>query len=77
MSIIEFLEVSSNTFSGFVFDLNHMIIEKEIFIYMFDIIEYFKNSDFLIQKVFKIVENIFNAKNEDVQDMVRYLLEDT
>lgn len=54
-----------------------MIIEKDILIYMFDIVEFYPNSDFLISKVFKIISNIFNAKNDDVQDMVRYLIEDT
>ena len=77
MAVIEFLEVASTTFSGFKFDLNHVIIEKELFIYLFDICEYFPNSDFLISKVFKIIENIFKAKNDDVSEMVRYLLEDT
>jgi len=77
MAVIEFLEVASTTFSGFKFDLNHVIIEKELFIYLFDICEYFPNSDFLITKVFKIIENIFKAKNDDVSEMVRYLLEDT
>jgi|TARA_B110001450_G_C17646550_1_gene491467 hypothetical protein len=77
MAVIEFLEVASTTFSGFKFDLNHVIIEKEIFIYLFDICEYFQNSDFLISKVFKIIENMFKAKNDDVSEMVRYLLEDT
>lgn len=77
MSVIEFLEVASTTFTGFKFDLNHVIIEKELFIYLFDICEYYPNSDFLIQKVFKIIENIFKAKNDDVSEMVRYLLEDT
>ena len=48
MSVIEFLEVASATFSGFKFDLNHVIIEKELFIYLFDICEYFPNSDCLI-----------------------------
>lgn len=69
--------MASSTFTGFKFDLNHVIIEKELFIYLFDICEYFPNSDFLITKVFKIIENIFKAKNEDVSEMVRYLLEDT
>jgi|TARA_B110000285_G_C15137897_1_gene628445 hypothetical protein len=77
MAVIEFLEVASTTFSGFKFDLNHVIIEKELFIYLFDICEYFPNSDCLIQKVFKIIGNIFKARNEDVSEMVRYLLEDT
>lgn len=27
--------------------------------------------------MFKIIENIFKAKNDDVSEMVRYLLEDT
>ena len=52
-------------------------IRKELFIYLFDICEYFPNSDCLIQKVFKIIGNIFKARNEDVSEMVRYLLEDT
>jgi len=54
-----------------------MIIEKEIFIYLFDIIEYYKQSDYLVCKVFKILENIFKAKNDDIGDMIRYLIEDT
>ena len=54
-----------------------MIIEKELFIYLFDICIYYKHSDFLLSKVFKILENIMRAKNEDIQDMVRYLIEDT
>ena len=77
MSIVEFLEKASTMFSGFLYDINQMIIEKDIFIYMFDIVEYYSNSDFIIQKVFKILTNIFKARNEDIQNMVWYLLEDT
>jgi hypothetical protein len=54
-----------------------MIIEKELFIYLFDIMEYYKNSDFLLTKIFKILDNILRAKNDDIQEMVRYLIEDT
>lgn len=43
-----------------------MIIEKDLFIYLFDIIEYYKYSDFLLKSVFKIIENIIKAKNEDI-----------
>jgi hypothetical protein len=43
-----------------------MIIEKDIFNFMFDILEYYKNSDLLSKKVFKILENMFQAKNDDV-----------
>lgn len=66
MSIVEFLEKASTMFSGFLYDINQMIIEKDIFIYMFDIIEYYSNSDFIVQKAFKILINIFKAKNEDI-----------
>jgi Tat protein secretion system quality control protein TatD with DNase activity len=48
-----------------------------VFIYLFDIAEYYKQSDFLLEKIFKILTNIITAKNENIQDMVRYLLEDT
>ena len=54
-----------------------MIIEKDIFNFMFDILEYYKNSDVLNKKVFKIIENIFQARNDDIQDMLKYFLEDT
>jgi len=54
-----------------------MIIEKELFLYLFYIMEYYKFSDFLLISVFKIVDNILKAKNEDVQEMVRYMIEDT
>lgn len=45
--------------------------------YIFDILEYHANSDILLQKFFKILENIIRAKNDDIQDMVKYLLEET
>ena len=43
-----------------------MIIEKDMFIYLFDILEYYKYSDFLHKAVFKIIENILKAKNDDI-----------
>jgi hypothetical protein len=43
-----------------------MIIEKELFLYLFDIMEYYKLSDFLLKSVFKILDNILRAKNEDI-----------
>ena len=54
-----------------------MIIEKDLFLYMFDIVEYYKYSDFMIKKVFKIIRNIITTKNEDIQEMLRYMLEET
>jgi hypothetical protein len=77
MTMIEFLERASSTFCGFQYDINQMIIEADLFIYLFDIIEYYKYSDFLHKSVFKIIENILKAKNDDIQEMVRYMIEDT
>ena len=77
LSMITFLEKASTTFCGFQYDINHMIIEKELLLYLFDIIEYYKFSDFLVKSVFKILENILTAKNEDIQGMIRYIIEDT
>jgi len=77
LSMIEFLESASSAFCGFQYDINQMIIEKDLFVYLFDIMEAYKYSDFLITKVFKILDNIIKAKNEDIMDMVRYLVEDT
>lgn len=77
MTMIEFLEKASSTFCGFQYDINQMIIEKDLFIYLFDILEYYKYSDFLHNSVFKIIENILKAKNDDIQEMVRYMIEDT
>lgn len=77
IALIEFIEKASITFSGFSYDINQLLIDKDIFNYIFDILEYYKLSDFLSQKVFKLIDNIIKAKNDDIQDMVKYLLEDT
>lgn len=54
------------TFSGFSYDINQLLIDKDIFNYIFDIVEYYKLSDFLSQKVFKLIHNIIKAKNDDI-----------
>lgn len=77
LALIQFLEKASTTFIGFKFDINHMIIKQELFLYLFDIVEYYRLSDFLLKAVFKVLENIITAKNDDIQEMVRYLIEDT
>lgn len=77
LSLVDFLEKASSAFSGFQYDINQMIIEKDLFLYLFDIVEYYKYSDFLIKKVFKIIKNIITTKNEDIQEMLRYLFEET
>jgi len=77
IALIEFMEKASITFSGFTYDINQLLIDKDIFNYIFDILEYYKLSDFLSQKVFKLIDNIIKAKNDDIQDMIKYLLEDT
>ena len=55
LSIIDFLEKASSTFCGFKYDINQMIIDKDLFFYLFEIIQYFRFSDFLLSKVFKIL----------------------
>lgn len=45
--------------------------------YLFDIVEYYKTSDFLHRKVFRILENMVKARNEDISEIIRYLIEDT
>lgn len=65
LALIQFLEKASSTFCGFAFDINHMIIEKELFLYLFDIMEYYRFSDILLKSIFKILENIIKAKNDD------------
>ena len=47
IALIEFIEKASVTFSGFSYDINQLLIDKDIFNYMFDIVEYYKLSDFL------------------------------
>ena len=66
IAIMEFLEKSSSTFTGFFNDINQMIIEKDIYLYLFDIVDYFKYSDVLVSKTFKIIQNMINSKFEDV-----------
>ena len=77
LSLIEFLEKSSMTFSGFSNDINQLIIDKDVFNFMFDILEYYKLSDVFCQKVFKLITNIIRSKNEDISEMIRYLIEET
>jgi hypothetical protein len=77
LNLIQFLEKASATFLGFKYDINHMIIEKELFLYLFDIMEYYRFSDILLSSIFRIIDNILRAKNEDAQEMVRYMIEDT
>ena len=48
LCLIEFLEKASSTFSGFRNDINQALIESEIFVYIFDILEYHSNSDILL-----------------------------
>ena len=74
---MEFMEKASMTFSGFSYDVNQLLIDKDIFNYLYDIMEYYKLSDFLSQKVFKLIDNMIKAKNDDIQDIIKYLLEDT
>jgi hypothetical protein len=77
LSLVEFLEKSSMTFSGFSSDINQLIIEKDVFNFMFDILEYYRLSDVFSQKVFKLITNIIKSKNEDISEMIRYLVEET
>lgn len=47
LTLVTFLEKASCSFSGFMYDINQMIIQTDIFMYMFDILEKFKYSDML------------------------------
>jgi len=54
ISVIEFIEKSSAIFSGFYNDINQTLIDKDIFNYIFEILEFYPNSDILNQTVTKI-----------------------
>lgn len=41
VSVIEFIEKASQVFSGFLNDMNRTLVDKDIFNYMFDILEYY------------------------------------
>lgn len=75
LTIIEFLEKASSTFSGFPHDINQTILDIDFYDYIFDILEYFDMSDFLHQKVFKITSNIINDKSEEVHEMLQVLFD--
>ena len=77
ISVIEFIEKSSSIFSGFYNDINQTLIDKDIFNYIFEILEFYPNSDILNQTVTKIFQSIMKSKNEDVPEMLKYLLEET
>ena len=77
IAIIEFIEKASTVFSGFLNDMNKTLIDKDIFNFMFDILEYYKNSDIMNQTITKILTNIMKSKSDEVPEMMKYLLEDT
>jgi hypothetical protein len=58
ISVIEFIEKASSVFSGFMNDMNKTLVDKDMFNYMFDILEYYKNSDIMNRTVTKILTNI-------------------
>ena len=68
ISVIEFIEKSSSIFSGFYNDINQTLIDKDIFNYIFDILEYYSNSDILNQTITKLLSNIMRSKNDYVPD---------
>ena len=45
--------------------------------YIFDILEFYNRSDFLMQKVFKITQNIIKDRNEEVQESLKVLFDQT
>lgn len=77
IAVIEFIEKASNVFSGFINDMNKTLVDKDMFNYMFDILEYYQNSDIMNRTVTKILTNIMQSKSDDVPEMLKYLLEDT
>lgn len=77
ISVIEFIEKASSVFSGFINDMNKTLVDKDMFNYMFDILEFYKNSDIMNRTVTKILINIMRSHSDDVPEMLKYLLEDT
>lgn len=77
LTVIEFIEKASAVFSGFINDINQTLVDKDIFNYMFDILEYYQNSDVLNRSVVSILLNMMRSKSDDVPEMLKYLLEDT
>ena len=77
MSIIEFLEKSSSTFTGFPHDINQTLIDIDLYDYIFDIVEFYDRSDFLMQKVFKITHNIIKDRNDEVAESLKVLFDQT
>ena len=76
LSVIEFIEKASSVFTGFINDINQTLVEKDIFNYIFDILEYYHHSDVLNKTATKILTNIMRSKSDDVPEMLKYLLED-
>ena len=54
ISVIEFIEKSSSIFSGFYNDINQTLIDKDIFNYIFEILEFYPHSDILNHTISKI-----------------------
>jgi hypothetical protein len=53
------------------------LIDIDLYEYILDIVEYYSKSDFLLQKVFKITHNIIKDKNEEVQEPLKVLFDET
>ena len=47
LAIMDFLEQASGVFSGFSFDINKTIVDRDVFSFMFDILEYYNYRDIL------------------------------
>lgn len=77
ISIIEFLEKASSVFTGFINDINQTLVEKDVFNFLFEILEFYSNSDILNKTATGLVLNIMRSKSEDAPEMLKYLLEDT
>ena len=77
MSIIDFMEKCSSTFTGFPHDINQTLVDIDLYDYIFDIVEFYDRSDFLMQKVFKLTQNIIKDRNDEVADSLKVLFDET
>lgn len=77
ITVFEFIEKASSVFTGFMNDINQTLVDKDIFNYIFDILEYYSNSDILSKTITRILVNIMRSKSDDVPEQLKYLLEDT
>ena len=70
---MEFIEKAASIFQGLKNDINSILIDKNVFNCLFDIVLYYQSSDMLNIIVFRLIENIIKNGRAAILDMNKSL----